>query len=445
MQKFRSGETVPMSCNYKAYDKNGESRDALKVWMQTGRDQSNVVKNQVDNSFSAVSDVKVNLQLIPAGVILPATLAGNGPDVVMNMGQATIIDFAIRGAISDLTQFPDFEEQASRFYPSALETVTYHGGVYGLPETENFSMLFYREDILSELGLEVPKTWDEVGEMISVLHINNYDFYMPSALMINTMVYQNGGNLYHGSEGETYYDKNENIVKTVDGANAVGVSTDYGIESGLRDEEAMVAFKRLCEFFTAYNLPVSADFSNRFRTGEIPIGVADYTTYNSLEIFAPEIKGLWNFAPLPGFEDENGNIVNTAVATSVHTSILSSSERQEDSWDFLKWWLSDDAQVEFAQTIEAIMGSGARYATANKNVLRQLPWSAVQADTLLEQFENTVGIPDVPGYYMTGRMVDYAYKNVVTDGQNPREALYLNVKDINDIEKYLEKLKQQKK
>ena len=33
---------------------------------------------------------------------------------------------------------------------------------------------------------------------------------------------------------------------------------------------------------------------------------------------------------------------------------------------------------------------------------------------------------------MTTRMVDYAFKNVVTDGQNPREALYLNAKTINE-------------
>lgn len=387
---------------------DGEAKDALKVWIQTGRDQANVVRNQIDNSFAPVYDVKANLQLIPASVILPATLAGNGPDVVLNMAQATVMDFAIRGAVTDLQQFEDYDEVAQSFYPSALETVTYHGGVYGMPETQNFSMMFYRNDILEELGLEVPKTWEEVGEMISVLHINNYDFYMPSSAMLSTLVYQNGGDMYHG-EGK-----------------------DYGIESGLRDEEAMIAFKKLCEFFTAYKLPVSVDFSNRFRTGEIPIGIADYTTYNTLEIFAPEIKGLWSFAPLPGFEDENGNVNNTAVSSSVHTVILSSSKRQEDGWTFLKWWLSDDTQAEFAQTIEAIMGSGARYATANPNVLRQLPWSASQIDMLLSQFENTKGIPDVPGYYMTSRMVDYAYKNVVTDGQNPREALYINVKEIND-------------
>ena len=413
-------------------DDTGNNKDALKVWTQTGRDQSNVIKNLIDSDFAPNKGIAVNLQLIPASVILPATLAGNGPDVALNMGQADIMNFAYRGALADLTQFSDFEEQKSRFFPSALQSVTYHGGVYGLPETQTFSMLFYREDILHELGLEPPKTWDDVGEMISELHINNYDFYMPSGLMINTMVYQNGGNLYHGSEGETYLDRDKNVVKDANGNEVVGIDTDYGIESGLRDEEAMIAFKRLCEFFTTYSLPVSADFSNRFRTGEIPIGVADYTTFNTLEIFAPEIKGLWNFAPLPGFKDANGNINNTAVSGSVHTTILNASKRHDDAWEFMKWWLDTNVQTSYAQTIEAIMGGGARYATANPDVLQALPWSATQADTLLAQFENTIGIPDVPGYYMTSRMVDYAYKNVVTDGQNPREALYLNVKEIND-------------
>ncbi len=406
-------------------DDEGESKEALKAWVQTGRDQANIIKNQIDNSYAPMNDTKVNLQLIPSSVILPATLAGNGPDVVLNMAQSTVIDFASRGAIADLSQFDDFQEQADRFYSSAIEAVTYQGGIYGLPETENFNMLFYREDILDELGLEIPTTWEEVGEMISVLHINNYDFYMPSTAMLSTLVYQYGGDMYLGRDD----------IKDTYGLSSLGeneVDIDYGIESGLREEEAMQAFKKLCEFFTAYKLPVSVDFSNRFRTGEIPVGIADYTTYNTLEVFAPEIKGLWSFAPLPGYQNEDGSINNTAVATSVHTVILNSSKRKDEGWSFLKWWLSDDTQVEYAQTIEAALGSGARYATANKNVLRQLPWSASQADMLLEQFDNTKGVPDVPGYYMTSRMITYAYDNVVTDGQNPREALYVNVKEINE-------------
>ncbi|MBQ7876625.1 MAG: extracellular solute-binding protein [Clostridia bacterium] len=398
------------------------SKDAVKVWIASGRDQAQIIRNLIDNTYE---DGSVNLQLIPAGVLLPATLAGNGPDVSLSNGQASVVDFAVRGALQDLTEFDDYEEFISDmdFKPSAINTASYNGGVYGLPETQTFSVLFYRTDILEELGLEVPKTWGEVEEAINVLHINNYDFYIPTSALYSTLVYQYGGDMYHGAAGTV----DENGYKfAADGS-------DYGIRSGLRDEPAMLAFQKLTEFFTTYALPVSADFSNRFRTGEIPIGIADYTLFNTLEIFAPEIKGLWSFAPMPGYEDPvTGEINNSVVSASAHTVMMNSAKDKQASWEFIKWWLSEETQLGYGTTIESILGSGARYSTANINVLRQLPWAAEQADVIVEQFDNTIGVPDVPGYYMTGREIDYAFKGVVTDGQNPREALYLNVKEIND-------------
>ncbi len=36
MQKFRCGETVPMSCNYTAYDSNGISHDEEKTYLEKG-------------------------------------------------------------------------------------------------------------------------------------------------------------------------------------------------------------------------------------------------------------------------------------------------------------------------------------------------------------------------------------------------------------------------
>lgn len=36
MQKYHSGDTVPMSCNYKAYDKNGQSQDDEKTYLNKG-------------------------------------------------------------------------------------------------------------------------------------------------------------------------------------------------------------------------------------------------------------------------------------------------------------------------------------------------------------------------------------------------------------------------
>lgn len=397
--------------------------DAIKVWIATGRDQAQIIRNLVDGDYSPSHEKSVNLQLIPAGVLLPATLSGNGPDVSLSNAQSSVVDFAVRGALADLSKMDGFEEYSKNFYDSAIQTASYNGGVYGLPETQTFYVLFYRSDILEELGLDVPRTWGDVEDAINVLHINNYDFYIPTSALYTSLVFQYGGDVYLGAAGTT--DPYTGYVYSETGS-------DYGIQSGLREEPAMLAFKKLTEFFTTYALPVSADFSNRFRTGEIPLGIADYTLFNTLEIFAPEIRGLWNFAPLPGYENEDGSINNTSVSTSTHTVILDSSKRQEDSWEFVKWWLSEDIQVQYGNTLESILGSGARYATANTKVLTQLPWATRQSDVILEQFENTKGIPDVPGYYMTSREIDYAFKDVVTDGQNPREALYLNVKEIND-------------
>ena len=36
MRKFRSGETVPMTCHYKAYDKDGKSHDEEKTYLEKG-------------------------------------------------------------------------------------------------------------------------------------------------------------------------------------------------------------------------------------------------------------------------------------------------------------------------------------------------------------------------------------------------------------------------
>ncbi len=387
---------------------NTDDKNALKVWVPSGFDQAQIIRSQIDDSFVTETNTQVNLQLIPEDVLLPATLAGTGPDVVISLNQGKIIDFAARNALTDLSKFEGFDEKRKKFFDSAIRTLTFQGGVYALPEQQSFLMMFYREDILGELGLEVPQTWDEVESMISILNINNYTFFIPYNEIYPTLVFQHGEEMY-GGEGN-----------------------DYGISSRLSSDKSMDAFSRLTNFFTSYRLPVQADFSNRFRTGEIPAGIAQYTTFNQLEVFAPEIKGMWNFAPVPGIRQDDGTINNTVVATTPQNSaIMISSKNKKAGWDFIKWWLDTETQVRYANTLEDVMGIAARYASANIDVVRQLHWTTKQSRQLVEQFASTQGVPDVPGAYMTSRMIDYAFKAVVTSGDNPREQLYLKVKEIN--------------
>lgn len=71
---------------------------------------------------------------------------------------------------------------------------------------------------------------------------------------------------------------------------------------------AVEAFTRWCSLYKDYGLPVSYDFYNRFRTGEIPLAIASYTEFARLESAAPEIRGLWEMAPIPGAARSDGTI-----------------------------------------------------------------------------------------------------------------------------------------
>lgn len=392
------------------------SGDSLKVWVVSyGKEQAQIIQNLADNSFIADTGIPVNIQLIPEDVVLKAALAGTGPDVVLGLKQTTTQDFAMRDATLDLTQLEGYPEIASQYNQSTLDAASFQDGVYGLAEQSNFLMMFYRKDILNELGVEVPKTWDEFINLIPILQQNNYNAFVPNAYLNDgsgnlnfylSLVYQNGGDVYDGT------------------------GTEYGIRSGLSTVEAMDAFKSYTNLYSNYGLEVQIDFANRFRTGEVPIGIANYTLFNTLEVFAPEIKGLWSFTSVPGTLREDGTIDNTVIADTVQSVIMSSTDLPEEAWEFLKWWVSADTQLQFATTTESVMGTAARYASAIPEVLEQLPWSYQELDVLLNQFEHSVGIPAVPGYYMTNRMISYSFSDVINNKTNPREALYLNIKSI---------------
>ena len=72
-------------------------------------------------------------------------------------------------------------------------------------------------------------------------------------------------------------------------------------------------FKLWTNLYTQYGVDVHYDFFNRFRTGEMPIGIEDYTMYNMLVVAAPQIKGLWKMYLLPGTVKEDGTIDKTVA------------------------------------------------------------------------------------------------------------------------------------
>ncbi|MDQ0059291.1 extracellular solute-binding protein [Paenibacillus harenae] len=381
---------------------NGEQDEkSINVWIAAGRDQAQLLRSMIDNSFTPQTGIDVNLQLVSPAVVLPATLAGKGPDIALTQGD--VINFALRGALQDLTAFPDFEAVRSRFKESAFTGFNYRDGVYAVPETQSFPMLFYRKDILEELKLDVPMTWDDMYRIIPELQKHNMDLALPQNIVFESMLYQNGGQYYQQD----------------------GIATDLDSDIGIE------TFRKWTELYTNYKLPIEFDFINRFRTGEMPIGIADYTTFNFLTIFAPEIRGQWGFVAVPGTRAKDGTVHHETMSTATGTVMFDNAKNKEAGWAFIKWWTDTEAQVTFGREMEAILGESARYAAANQEALKRLPWSAKEMKQLTDELEWVVGRPAVPGGYSLDRHLYNAFYEVYTEGSEPRETLENYVRTIN--------------
>lgn len=374
---------------------------AITLWIGTGRDQANVIKSMIDATFTPASGINVNVQLVDMNTLLRATLAGQGPDVaiqvpntngvagaVLTTGNDSAVNYGIRNAVVDLTRFQDYDQVVERFSDSAMVQLCFHGAAYGLPETQTFPMMFYRKDILMELGLEVPQTWDDVKVAMTVLAKNQMEFGMlPSEQIFAMLLYQNGG---------AYYSENGSV-------------------SRLDSDEAINSFKQYCEYYTDYKLDKETSVDQRFRTGECPIIIADYTLYNNLQVSAPDIDGLWSIAPVPGTRKEDGTIDRSVGSTGLTSLMMSATKEPEACWEFLKWWSSDEVQTNFGYEMESLQGKAGRVPTANLGAFQKLAWKASDMEALLEQYAWVKGIPQVPGGYYSWRNVNNAFYTVTTD------------------------------
>ena len=401
--------------DYNAFGAEGET--SIDVWITSGRDQANVLRRMIEDVFTPQYNVGVRSRLVQPSMVLPAVVAGIGPDAVLQMGNGEPVNYAIRGAMYDLSVFDDCEEVKTRFTPTSLAPLGFAGGLYGLPETESFTMLFYRKDILTALELEVPETWKEATTVITQLAKNHFMFGLPqnnNMGLLGMFLYQNGGKFY---QTDSYY-------------------------SALNSEEGIGAFIQLTDLYKNYKLSLTYDILTRFRTGEMPMAITDYSFYNTLQVAAPEIRSLWDFAPVPGVQQEDGSIDRSVISSGLACMMLANTDHPQEAWSFLKWWVSAETQTRYGQDMEMFLGPSGRVSTANLEAMQQLSWTVRQTELINEQWQWVKAPENVPGGYFTGRHIDNAFRAVVISKEDPRETMKNYVRVINkEIESKCEELK----
>ncbi len=392
------------------YNSIGDSDEEpdIVVWTTAGREQAEALKQLIDRDFSSNRDVGVSLKLVQTGLV-EAVVAGTGPDVALSIGMNQPVDFASRKILEPLDTYEGFDEMVSEnFYESAMIPFQYRDHTYALPLTQDFNVMFYRTDVLSQLGLSIPDTWTELEDMMAILARNNMQVGIPaltstSAGVINTAFPQTILTMFMQNDVELY---SEDLRKT-----------------NLNSSQAIAAFTRLTNFYTEFGLPTYFDAANRFRTGEMPIIIASLATYNTLSISAPEIAGRWGMARIPGTLREDGTINRADEFTATACVMFKTASNKDACWEFLKWYVSEQTQYDYGMELEAVLGVSGRYLTANKLAFERLPWDSDTADVIRSQWQEVSTVPQVPGYYFVSRYLTNAISDTVVNGENARVVL----------------------
>lgn len=383
-----------------------EDKTKVTVWMSRNMQYVQILQQLLNKSNEGLEGLSIDLSIMQNNQkLVLANASGSNPDVVLSVAKSVPFDFAIRNAALDFRQFEDFEKvYTSQYSIENLVPATYNGGVYGLAETIDCKLLYYRTDILEKLGLNVPNTWDDVKQMMTVLHGNSYNFFIPLASssgykdyeVTSPFIYQNGGSFF----------------------------SEDGLSTAIGSDEAVKGFKEMTDIFNIYSLQKTVpNFYNSFRYGEIPIGISGLGTYILLLVAAPELNGLWDVAVTPGTVQADGSIKRYQSASSTYCMIFDNTKIPNKSWQFVKWWLSKETQLDYAQNIERIYGTSYRYNTANLSAFAELEYPEKHKAIIFEQLEHQKETVRHPANYMAEREVSNIWNSVVVDGENLQETI----------------------
>ena len=155
----------------------------------------------------------------------------------------------------------------------------------------------------------------------------------------------------------------------------------------------------------------------------MPLGISTYTLYTQILTAAPEISGKWGIALLPGTKNPDGTVNHSASGAGTGASILKVSEHQDEAWEFIKWWTESETQFLYSENLECVLGPTGRQTTSNIEAFSNMSWSKKDKEILVEQWNNVVEIPEVPGSYYLSRSIDQAYWEVMNGKNTPKEAL----------------------
>ncbi len=390
-----------------------QDEEAINIWVNRAVTQVDLLQKMADSEFTPQTGIKVKISVMPdANKLTLATAADVTPDIALGLPSHMPFELASRGAVYDLTEFEDFWEVADQFTPGAFIPYVFNEGVYALPETSDFNLIIYRKDIFDQMGIPVPDTWSDLTGILPELQRYGMNFYHNIATIdgykwfyqTTPLIYQNGGSLY----------------------------TEDGLHTAINRPEAVQGLRTLGELFSIYSVSTQVpQFADSFRYGVYPIGIVNLETYNLITNGAPELEGQWKLVNYLGTEREDGVVDRSYIAAGTGGIIFRDSDRIEDCWTFLKWWLSHDVQTKYAHTLQSTYGDEYIWLPSNLEAIADCTLPTEDKQIILDQLTWLRDVPRTPGQYMLERDISNIWNSIAVDGKSAQVAIDEKILEIN--------------
>lgn len=247
--------------------------------------------------------------------------AGNSDYDVMALDVVWTADFAAHQWLAPLDG--DLKVDTSGLLPATVESATYNGKLYALPQNTNGQLLFRN----TELAPEAPENWDALTESCDkakdakkdclTLQLKQYE-----GLTVNTV------DFIHGWGGEVL--NGEEI--TVDSSDS---------KAGM---QALVdAFKD--GVISKNSLSTTEEETNQaFTAGETAYAVNWPYMYTTAGEDASAVKGKYEVSPLVGKDG-----VGVSTLGGYNNGININSEHKATALDFIRFVINEDNQKSFAK------------------------------------------------------------------------------------------------
>lgn len=384
-------------------EETSSSSDEVSFWfMGDGNEQIQPILDD----FTEETGITVNVQSIPWSAahdrLLTAVASGDGPDVVQ-MGTTWMAEFSDAGALMDISDYIESEEELNteNFFEGNVATNEFDGAYYGVPWYTETRALYYRTDLLEEVGYtEAPQTWDELKDAalkLSERGDNMYGFNVDSADQTFGFMFarQNGSELLD-TEGNPLFNEPE-FVETAEYLNSI-------VQEGGAPAQDL-------------GLDISQTFGGE---GIVPMFISGPWMITAINENAPDIEGKWATAVLPAGPENN--LSNTGGA---NLSVWNENENTENAIELIKFLSLPENQLAFMETSSSLPAVQSAWEDESLQGELIAPFG--------EQLENSEHMPLIPKWEEIAQNYISYWEQITVGGADIQETLEAFNKDAANI------------